>query len=95
MVTEYHIKAADGALAKGTLLYTSSKPSNANTKLFLDSSFRGVNHDFITTNIRQSNVFINCEGYFNFTPQSKSPFVVKRVIVIKVIRGFTMPLVII
>jgi hypothetical protein len=30
------------ALAKGTLLYTSSKPSNANTKLFLDSSFRGV-----------------------------------------------------
>jgi hypothetical protein len=28
----YHIKASDGPLAKGTLLYTSSKTSNANTK---------------------------------------------------------------
>ncbi|OJA03691.1 hypothetical protein, partial [Bathymodiolus thermophilus thioautotrophic gill symbiont] len=34
----YHIKAADGLLAKGTLLYTSSKTSNANTQLFLDSA---------------------------------------------------------
>jgi hypothetical protein len=31
-----------GPLAKGTLLYTSSKTSNANTKLFLDSSFHDV-----------------------------------------------------
>jgi hypothetical protein len=37
-VKYYHIKAADGSLAQGTLLYTSSKASNANTKLFLDSS---------------------------------------------------------
>ncbi|WP_180323583.1 hypothetical protein, partial [thiotrophic endosymbiont of Bathymodiolus puteoserpentis (Logatchev)] len=38
----YHIKASDGPHAKGTLLYTSSKTSNANTKLFLDSSFHNV-----------------------------------------------------
>jgi hypothetical protein len=35
-------EASDGPLAKGTLLYTSSKTSNANTKLFLDSSFHNV-----------------------------------------------------
>ncbi|WP_176749013.1 hypothetical protein, partial [Rhodococcus erythropolis] len=38
----YHIKAADGLLAKGTLLYTSSKTSNANTQLFLDSAFHSI-----------------------------------------------------
>ncbi|OJA03343.1 hypothetical protein, partial [Bathymodiolus thermophilus thioautotrophic gill symbiont] len=38
----YHIKAADGPLAKGTLLYTSKKTSNVNTQLFLDSAFLSV-----------------------------------------------------
>jgi hypothetical protein len=38
----YHIKASEGVLAKGTLLYTSNKTSNAGTKLFLDSSFYDV-----------------------------------------------------
>ncbi|MBA5249988.1 MAG: hypothetical protein FE834_10775, partial [Gammaproteobacteria bacterium] len=38
----YHIKAVDGPLATGTLLYTSSQASNANTKLFLDSSLYDI-----------------------------------------------------
>ncbi|NYT26499.1 MAG: hypothetical protein H0A76_00410 [Candidatus Thiodubiliella endoseptemdiera] len=38
----YHIKAADGPLATGTLIHTSAKTLNADTKLFLDSSFLSV-----------------------------------------------------
>jgi hypothetical protein len=51
----YHIKAIDGALAKGTLLYTSSKASNANTKLFLDSSFCDVGAKLSNMQIFSSN----------------------------------------
>jgi hypothetical protein len=38
----YHLKAAEGPLSKGTLLYTSNKASSINTKLLLGSSFYGV-----------------------------------------------------
>jgi hypothetical protein len=62
----YHIKASDGPLAKGTLLYTSSKTSNANTKLFLDSSFHNATFAKVTFSFKVRVILIS-------SPMVKTP----------------------